>query len=319
MAKDTPMGLPLRRRAWRRLDAGFVKTAEARISPLDRGFLFGDAVYEVMPVYAGRVFALDRHLKRLARSLHEVKVTRTPTAPMRAGASSSKELVVRNGGGDQADLPAGHARRRRRPRPSFPQGRAADRVHDGLALHPPTAAGNFAKGRSAFTQPDLRWGRCDIKTVMLMANCMAKEAAGERGGNEAVLVRDGKAMEGTSSTLYIVEERPSHHHAAAHERRILPGVTREVVFELAAALKVPVEERDIPLDRAVRRRRGLVHQHLGRDHAGGQGGRTHHRQRLLSRNGRPRVAQVVRRVPAAQGRGMGAAGGLRPALGAERR
>lgn len=228
-------------------DVGFVKTAEARISPLDRGFLFGDAVYEVMPVYAGRVFALERHLKRLARSLREVKVT-DPYSAVRWG-ELIEELVVRNGGGDQliylqVTRGADDGRDHR-----FPKGVPPTVFMMGSPYTPPTAAG-FAKGRSAFTQPDLRWGRCDIKTVMLMANCMAKEAAGERGGNEAVLTRDGKAMEGTASTLYIVKAGPSGPTIITPPltNAILPGVTREVVFELAAALKVPVEERDIPLD-----------------------------------------------------------------------
>ena len=223
--------------------SGFVRTEEARISPLDRGFLFGDAVYEVMPVYAGRVFALDRHLKRLARSLGEVAIG-DPYPPTR-WAELIEELVVRNGGGDQlvylqVSRGADEGRDHR-----FPQGVPPTVFMMGSPYLPPTVE-RFAAGRSAFTQPDLRWGRCDIKTTMLMANCMAKEFAGERGGNEAVLVRDGLAMEGTSSTLYIVKDGTIVTPPLTH--KILPGVTREVVLELAAALNVPVEQRDIPLD-----------------------------------------------------------------------
>jgi len=224
-------------------DQAFVHTDKARISPLDRGFLFGDAVYEVMPVYAGRVFALDRHLKRLARSLHEVAIA-DPYPPSR-WAELIEELVVRNGGGDQlvylqVSRGADEGRDHR-----FPQGVPPTVFMTGSPYAPPTVE-RFASGRSAFTQPDLRWGRCDIKTVMLMANCMAKEFAGERGGNEAVLVRDGMAMEGTSSTLYIVSGGKIITPPLSNA--ILPGVTREVVLELAADLKVPVEQRNIPLD-----------------------------------------------------------------------
>ena len=157
---------------------GFVPIERARISPLDRGFLFGDAVYEVMPVYAGRVFALDRHLKRLARSLREVAIA-DPFAAER-WAELIEELVVRNGGGDQliylqVSRGADEGRDHR-----FPQGVPPTVFMMGSPYAPPTVE-RFASGRSAFTQPDLRWGRCDIKTVMLMANCMAKEFAGERG------------------------------------------------------------------------------------------------------------------------------------------
>lgn len=224
-------------------DAGFVRVEQARISPLDRGFLFGDAVYEVMPVYAGRIFALDRHLKRLARSLREVRIADPHPAPR--WAELLEELVVRNGGGDQliylqVSRGADEGRDHR-----FPQGVPPTVFMMGSPYAPPTAE-RFAAGRVAYTQPDLRWGRCDIKTTMLMANCMAKEHAGEHGGNEAVLVRDGMAMEGTSSTLYIV--RDGRIVTPPLTNAILPGVTREVVLELAAALGIPVEQRDVPLD-----------------------------------------------------------------------
>lgn len=222
--------------------AGFVATAEARISPLDRGFLFGDAVYEVMPVYAGRVFTLDRHLRRLARSLGEVGIA----DPYRAErwAEHIEGLVVRNGGGDQlvylqVTRGSDDGRDHR-----FPVGVAPTVFMMGSPYAPPTLEG-FAKGRSAITQPDLRWGRCDIKTVMLMANCMAKQAAAEAGGAEAVLTRDGLAVEGTASTLLIVRE--DRIITPPLTTAILPGVTREVLLELAAELGVEVEERDIPL------------------------------------------------------------------------
>lgn len=224
------------------IDAGFTPTAEARLSPLDRGFLFGDAVYEVMPVYGGRVFAIGRHLKRLARSLGEIGLTDPYSAEH--WTSLIEGLVIRNGGGDQllylqvsrgTDAGRDH---------KFPPGLAPTVFMMGSPYTPPTAA-SFGSGGSAITQPDLRWGRCDIKTTQLIANCMARSAADAAGGVEAVLTRDGRAVEGTTSTLYIAKGGTLVTPPLTNE--ILPGVTREVLLELAHAAKIKVEERDIPL------------------------------------------------------------------------
>lgn len=224
------------------VEAGFVPIGEARLSPLDRGFLFGDAVYEVMPVYGGRLFALERHLKRLARSLGEIAVTDPYSAEH--WASLMEGLVIRNGGGDQllylqvsrgTDTGRDH---------KFPKDLAPTVFMMGSPYTPPTAA-SFAGGGSAITQPDLRWGRCDIKTTQLLANCMARSASDAVGGVEAVLTRGGRAVEGTTSTLYI-----SMNGALITPpltREILPGVTREVLLELAKAAGITVEERDIPI------------------------------------------------------------------------
>ena len=223
------------------VEAGFVPIAEARISPLDRGFLFGDAVYEVMPVYGGRVFALDRHLARLARSLREVGIADPYSAEH--WAALIEGLVVRNGGGDQLvylqvsrGTDAGRDHR-------FPKGLAPTVFMSGAPYLPPTAE-SFAGGGKAFTQEDLRWGRCDIKTTLLLPNCMARSAADAAGGVEAVLTRGGRAVEGTTSTLYIAKDGVLITPPLTNE--ILPGVTRELLLELARAAKIRVEERDIP-------------------------------------------------------------------------
>ena len=225
------------------VEAGFVPITEARISPLDRGFLFGDAVYEVMPVYGGRVFALERHLKRLARSLGELALPDPYDAAH--WASLIEGLVARNGGGDQLvylqvsrGTDAGRDHR-------FPKALAPTVFMSGAPYAPPTAE-HYAKGGRAITQPDIRWGRCDIKTTLLLPNCMARSAADEAGGVEAVLTRDGRALEGTSSTLYIAKRDVLITPPLTHE--ILPGVTREVLLELAKAARIKVEERDIPIE-----------------------------------------------------------------------
>lgn len=222
--------------------AGFVPIGEARLSPLDRGFLFGDAVYEVMPVYGGRVFALGRHLKRLARSLGEVGIT-DPYSAEHWG-SLIEGLVVRNGGGDQlvylqVSRGTDAGRDHRLPKALGPT------VFMMASPYTPPTAESFAGGGKAFTQEDIRWGRCDIKTTLLLPNCMARSAADAQGGVEAVLTRGGRAVEGTTSTLYIGKAGVLITPPLTNE--ILPGVTREVLLELARAAKLKVEERDIPI------------------------------------------------------------------------
>jgi D-alanine transaminase len=234
------MGEPL---SWAFLDEGFVPLAEARISPLDRGFLFADAVYETLPVHAGRPFELARHLARLARSLRALGIA--PPCDDAGWRSRIDGLVARNGGGDQLLY--------------LQVSRGADRGRDHRAppgLRPtvfmmcssylPPDEGTHAAGYAAITRPDLRWGRCDIKSTMLLANVMAREAAAGAGAAEAILLRGERVTEATSSALFVVRGGTVVTPALSEE--VLPSVTRAVLLELLRAARQPVEERAI--DRA---------------------------------------------------------------------
>ncbi len=209
------------------LNGEYVPVESARISPLDRGFLFADAVYEVIAVYGGRPLLLDEHLRRLARSLGELRIVAPHTDAEWRGILAA--LIARNGGGDMglyvqvsrgADKGRDHG---------FPTGLAPT----VFAIATPLAAANLATaGVRAVTGPDTRWARCDIKTTALLANVLLRQAATEAGAGEFIMLRDGFVTEGSGSSVIIVEagilvSRPNG-------REILPGTTILLVREVAA-------------------------------------------------------------------------------------
>ncbi|MFW6380222.1 MAG: D-amino acid aminotransferase [Halorhodospira sp.] len=212
----------------------------ARISPLDRGFLFGDGVYELIPYYAGIPFRLQAHLHRLQRSLAAVRI---PDPLGEAGWTEALEWVcAANGGGDQAlyiQVTRGSPPQRAHEFPS--QGEPTVFVMSS-PLPPP---GRFDAGVTAITREDPRWARCDIKAVALLPNVLLRQEAVDDGAAEAILHRSGELTEGAASTVFLVREgelvTPALHPG------LLPGVTREVVLELAAAHGLPASERPITL------------------------------------------------------------------------
>jgi D-alanine transaminase len=210
------------------LNGEFVPLAEARISPLDRGFLFADSVYEVLPVFDGRMFRFREHFDRLARSLGEIQIA-SPHSHLEWLALLN-ELVRRNGGGSMylyvqvtrgMELGRNHA---------FPKD-AKPTVFALASQLPVMSAEQREHGLSAITVQDFRWERCDIKATTLLANVLMKQRAAEAQAQEAILVRDGDVLEGSSTSIFIVRDgvlvTPPNSH------RILPGTTRDVVLELA--------------------------------------------------------------------------------------
>ena len=220
------------------LDGVFLPLEEARISPLDRGFLFGDGVYEVVPCYGGRPFLLERHLARLDRSLRAVGLP-DPLGP--AGwRHLAGELAARNGGGDLAlylQVTRGVAPRDHR----FPAAPRPTVFAYANPLRPPPAEG----GARAVLLEDLRWGRCDIKAISLLANVLARQAAHRRSADEAILVREGEVTEGAASNVFAVVEGVLL--TPPRSPRLLPGVTRDLVLELAAEAGLPCREAPLPV------------------------------------------------------------------------
>ncbi len=211
--------------AW--FNGEFMPLAAVRVSPLDRAFLFGDAVYEVLPVYAGQSFLLEPHLDRLERSLREVAI-RNPH-----GRAEWEKiiggLVQRNGGGNLAvylqvsrgaDVGRDHA---------FPGSHVTPTVFGMVSPlrepHPDRT------GIRAITRPDQRWGRCDIKSTALLANVLAREAASAAGAGETILLRDGQVTEGSASSVIIVEQGILVRRPAGPD--VLPGTTTDAVFVIA--------------------------------------------------------------------------------------
>lgn len=217
--------------------------AELHISPLDRGFLFGDGVYEVIPAYAGRLFHLDAHLRRLQYSLDGIRLHNPHAAP--EWSVLLADLVRKNGGGDQAlylqitrgaDAGRDHA---------FPQ-HVTPTVFAMCAPLLPVPAALLTAGARAVTLEDIRWQRCDIKCVALLGNVLLKQAALDQEANEAVLLRDGLATEGTASSLFIVQQGEIRTPPAS--ARLLPSITRNVIVDLAHQHHLPCREADIPAE-----------------------------------------------------------------------
>ena len=207
---------------------------EARISPLDRSFLFGDGVYEVIPVYGGRPFRFAAHAERLARSLAALRI-RDPHG-RDAWRRLVESLVAANGGGDQyvylqvsrgAEFGRNHA-----PLPDI-----APTVFAYCSPWPAVSAETLARGVACITAQDTRWARCDIKSVALLANVLLRQLAVDAGATETILLRDGKLMEGSASTVHVVLHGELVTPPNSH--RILPGTTRGVVIEVADSLGIP--------------------------------------------------------------------------------
>ncbi|MGH8373096.1 MAG: D-amino acid aminotransferase [Gammaproteobacteria bacterium] len=223
------------------LNGKFMPLAEAHISPLDRGFLFGDGVYEVIPVYAGKLFRLSAHLRRLQYSLDAIRLANPHDD---AGWQQMlQELVDRNGGGQQAvylQVTRGADQGRDH---KFPVDVPATVFAMSSALPdlPDTLKEN---GGKVITLSDIRWHRCDIKSVALLGNILLRQTAGDQGCDEAILIRDGYATEGTTSSLFIVHGGTIMTPPKSNE--LLPSITRDLLVELATQHALPFREERIP-------------------------------------------------------------------------
>ena len=217
------------------LNGAFGPLAEARISPLDRGFLFADAVYEVLPVYGGRPFLFVEHMARLERSLTAIRMRMPMRLP--AFAALLEELVARNGGGDMY-LYVHVSRGAEEGRNHALNPALAPTVFLMASPLPPLDPAVRDGGVSAVTTPDLRWKRCDIKSTALLANVLAKSVAADAGATEAILLADGALREGSSSSVMVA--RDGALLAPPYGPELLPGTTRELAIKLCARAGIAV-------------------------------------------------------------------------------
>ena len=222
------------------LNGEFMPLEAARIPVLDRGFIFGDGVYEVVPVYSRRPFRLAEHFRRLQRSLDAVRIGNPMTGP--EWTRLIDEIVARNPGDDQSiylQVTRGVAKRDH----AFPRDAKPTVFVMSSALVTP-GADKVERGVVAVTTTDYRWLRCDVKSVSLLANCLLRQHAVDAGAEEVVLLRDGYLTEGSSSNVFAVKSgvllAPPKNHL------VLPGITYDVVLELAAAIRLPMDVREIP-------------------------------------------------------------------------
>ncbi|HMA00269.1 MAG TPA: aminotransferase class IV [Steroidobacteraceae bacterium] len=213
------------------LNGAYLPLSEARVSPLDRAFLFGDAVYEVIPVYGGRPFRLREHLERLNRSLAAIRMpaprSHAEWADICARLSepcgeADCHVYIQVSRG--AELGRNHA---------WPDGLTPTLFAYATALDPVPAA-MLEHGVSAVTAPDIRWARRDIKSTALLANILLKKMAADAGAFETIMLENGELTEGSSTAVHVL--RDGVIHAPPNGHHILPGTTRDVVTELAARL-----------------------------------------------------------------------------------
>ena len=223
------------------LNGQFLPLADAGISPLDRGFLYGDGVYELIPVYSRRTFRIDEHLKRLQASLDGIRLNNPLTAD--AWKSVVLQLIDAAPWDDQsiylqvtrgADNKRDHA---------FPPATVPPTAFAFASPLVTTSAEVRAQGVSAITVPDLRWSRCDLKVISLLANVLARQQAVEQGCAEALLIRDGLMKEGAASNIFIV--RDGVLCAPPKTELMLPGITYDVILELAGQHGQPVRVAEI--------------------------------------------------------------------------
>jgi D-alanine transaminase len=222
------------------LNGEYLPLAEAQVSPLDRAFLFGDAVYEVIPVYADRPFRLRQHLDRLSRSIAAIRMQAPVTHEQ--WAEICRELIARNSGGDQTlyiQVTRGGEYGRNH---AWPEGLIPTLFAFASRLEP-LSAELLERGVAAITAVDTRWARRDIKSTALLANVLLKKLAADAGAYETIMLENGRLTEGSSTTVHAIKDGTIHTPPNGHH--ILPGTTRDVVTELAARLSMPSRSANV--------------------------------------------------------------------------
>lgn len=222
------------------LNGQFLPIEEAKISPLDRGFLFGDGAYEVIPVYSRRPFRLAEHLRRLQTTLDGIRLSNPHCNE--EWCALIERIVAQNDFADQsvyiqvtrgADIKRDHA---------FPKNVTPTIFIFSTPLVTPPAA-QRKTGVAAITARDNRWLRCDLKTTSLLANVLLRQQAVDQACAETILLRDGFLTEGAASNIFVVKDGVLL--APPKDQRMLPGITYDVVLELAAQHGMPYVVRDI--------------------------------------------------------------------------
>ncbi|MCI0570099.1 MAG: D-amino acid aminotransferase [Myxococcaceae bacterium] len=228
------------------LNGKYLPKDEAHISVDDRGFIFGDGVYEVTRVIRGKLFAESAHWRRLENGLSQLGIRPPAGFTMEAVRTISERLLNDNGLADADATVYLQVTRGAAPRVHvFPPPETPATVF--ISVSPMQIPWELRKqGVKVVTQPDLRWARCDLKTVNLLPNVLARQRAKEAGGWEALLVRDGVVTEGAATTAFAVVDGQLWTHPSGH--RILPGVTRDIVLKLASELGFRVHEAPFRLD-----------------------------------------------------------------------
>jgi D-alanine transaminase len=225
-------------------NGAFVQKDEVSISPDDRGFVFGDGVYEVLRADHGHLVHADRHFRRLRRSLRHTRIRGVDVEVLREAVQS---LLPKNDLTDRRAKVYLQVTRGVAPRQhAFPDAPTEPTVYATASPHEPPVD-KWAQGVKAILHPDRRWARCDIKSLNYLPNVLANQKAMEHDAYEAILVRDGFVTEASHSSVFGVFDGTVVTHPLTNQ--LLPSVTRSVVLDLCRALDVPVDETPIPTER----------------------------------------------------------------------
>ncbi|AXH99499.1 D-amino-acid transaminase [Sporosarcina sp. PTS2304] len=223
----------------------YLDEQQMNVSVNDRGYVFGDGVYEVIKVYDGALYTVEEHLERLLESAEKIRIPLSYTIEQLK--DLSKQLVEAN------QLTIGHVylqvTRGVAPRAHQFPGSDVEPVVIGYAVNNPRPIEQFEMGAAMKSVDDMRWLRCDIKSLNLLGNVLAKQEAFESDCQEALFVRDGVVREGSSSNAFGIKEGVLYTHPA--NNFILNGITRRVVLQLARDLDIPVVEQAFTLEEAL--------------------------------------------------------------------
>lgn len=225
------------------LNNEFLQMEKAKISPFDRGFLFADGVYESIRTYSGKLFKYAEHLNRLKRSLNEIRLPYNETEKIE---KVIYELIKRNSIEDEALIYLQITRGLSIPRThNFQEGDVNPTVFIS-ATTIGTNAQEKKEGIKVSIQDDIRWQRCDIKSVSLLPVVLANQSAVDAGGKEAILNRDGIITEGSRTNFFAIKDKTVFTAPEGH--LILSGITRKIVLELCNPLEIEAKEEFIKAD-----------------------------------------------------------------------
>jgi D-alanine transaminase len=221
------------------LNGEILPIEQAKVPVLDRGFIFGDGIYELVPVYSRVPFRLEEHLARLERSLHEVRIKNPYTRV--EWREVIQRLIAAQPFEDQGlyfQVTRGVAKRDH----AFPAGvEPTVFAMSSPLVNPPAAL--VERGAAARSAADFRWQRCDIKSISLIGNCLLRQVSADVGEAETILFRDGLLTEASASNVFIV--KAGIIQAPPKSKLILPGITYDVVVELAREAGLPLELREV--------------------------------------------------------------------------
>lgn len=224
------------------LNGEFLPLEDAHVSVLDRGFIFGDGVYEVIPIYGGNILKLEEHLNRLDYSLEGIRLVNPMSREQ--WKEVFEQLIEKNGNGDLSiylQITRGVAPRDH----GFPENLTPTVFAMCNPLKP--LPDHFTTdGANAITTEDIRWQFCNIKSTSLLANTMLRQFALDKKADEAILVKGNNVTEGSASSVFIVKN--DEIITPPKGTCILPGITRDLVIELASANDIKCTERNITLD-----------------------------------------------------------------------